>query len=58
MAFTENAASFAAIGGEVVIPTDDETFERFDGKFLAFEAGNIDLTTRIGWSAVTMGDGT
>ena len=45
MVFTENAVpalrpvTFAAVGGEVVIPTDREWFERFDGEFLAFEAG-------------------
>ncbi|CAG7639694.1 pyridoxamine 5'-phosphate oxidase family protein [Rhodococcus opacus] len=62
--FTENAApalrpvTFAAIGGEVVIPTDDGWFERFDGEFLAFEAGGIDATTRIGWSVTAMGHAT
>ncbi|EID78019.1 MULTISPECIES: pyridoxamine 5'-phosphate oxidase family protein [Rhodococcus] len=64
MVFTENAApalrpvTFAAVGGEVVIPTDDESFARFDGEFLAFEAGDIDLITRIGWSVTAMGHAT
>ncbi|TQC41335.1 pyridoxamine 5'-phosphate oxidase family protein [Rhodococcus sp. WS4] len=64
MVFTENAVpalrpvTFAAVGGEVVIPTDDERFERFDGEFLAFEAGGIDLITRIGWSVIAMGHAT
>ncbi|MDJ0419820.1 hypothetical protein [Rhodococcus opacus] len=49
---------FAAVGGEVVIPTDDESFARFDGEFLAFEAGDIDLITRIGWSVTAMGHAT
>ncbi|ELB93437.1 MULTISPECIES: pyridoxamine 5'-phosphate oxidase family protein [unclassified Rhodococcus (in: high G+C Gram-positive bacteria)] len=64
MVFTDNAlpalrpVTFAAIGGDVVIPTDDETFERFDGEFLAFEAGDIDLITRTGWSVTAMGKAT
>jgi hypothetical protein len=64
MVFTENAlptlrpVTFAAVGGDVVIPTDDGWFERFDGEFLAFEAGGIDVITRIGWSVTAMGHAT
>ncbi|MFD9669053.1 pyridoxamine 5'-phosphate oxidase family protein [Rhodococcus sp. NPDC059968] len=44
--------------GEVVVPTDDESFARFDGEFLAFEAGDIDPITRIGWSGTALGHAT
>ncbi len=45
MVFTENAApalrpvTFAAVGGEVVIPTDDESFARFDGGVSRLRSG-------------------
>ncbi|WP_247607485.1 hypothetical protein [Rhodococcus opacus] len=55
MVFTENAVpalrpvTFAALGGEVAIPPTTSR-SNASTEFLAFEAGDIDLITRIGWS--------
>ncbi|WP_235214853.1 pyridoxamine 5'-phosphate oxidase family protein [Rhodococcus opacus] len=48
--------TFAAPGGEIVIPTgDNPRFDRFDGTVLAFEAGAIESSTRTGWTVLALG---
>ncbi|MDJ0419830.1 pyridoxamine 5'-phosphate oxidase family protein [Rhodococcus opacus] len=62
LVYTKDALSavrpvtFAAPGGEIVIPTGDNPwFDRFDGTVLAFEAGAIESSTRAGWTVLAIG---
>ncbi|MFC9552541.1 pyridoxamine 5'-phosphate oxidase family protein [Rhodococcus sp. NPDC056960] len=60
--YTEDAlpavrpVTFTAPRGEVLIPTGpDPWFDRFDGTFLAFEAGELDVPSGTGWTVLVLG---
>jgi hypothetical protein len=60
--YTEDAlpavrpVTFTVLRGEVIIPTGPNSwFDRFDGTFVAFEAGELDVPSRIGWTVLALG---